>query len=233
MLYLLYCIMKAPVVDGAPAMAGVTGKAVSFITAHGLVAAISELDAVKNAPPVAELVVYGRVIEELFRMQAVVPMRYGCVLDGMPAVSRLLEEKKREYGELLDELDGHVEMGIRILLPEQMVKPRPEVPPADGCGYLAMRKAHYSMRDQHSLHHQALMERYVQAFSGLQCEHRAETATRDGAIILSLYYLVPKSQVGLFREIFQRAVEQEGSKTLISGPWPPYNFAAPEIAPEV
>ena len=123
MLYLLYCIMKAPVVDGAPAMAGVTGKAVSFITAHGLVAAISELDAVKNAPPVAELVVYGRVIEELFRMQAVVPMRYGCVLDGMPAVSRLLEEKKREYGELLDELDGHVEMGIRILLPEQMVKP--------------------------------------------------------------------------------------------------------------
>ncbi len=230
--YLVYCIMKAPVVGDLP-MTGVTGKAVSLITAHGLVAAISELDSMENAPPVAELLVYGRVIEELFRMQAVVPMRYGCFLDGLPAIHRVLAEKQRLYEELLKELEGHVEMGIRILLPEQGVKLQPEAQPTDGCGYLAMRKAHYQVRDQNSLQHQALMDRYVQAFYGLQCKHRTETATRDGAVILSLYYLIPKSQVSRFRETFQRVVEQEGSKTLISGPWPPYNFACPETTPEV
>ena len=43
--YLVYCIIKAPVVSDGP-MTGVTGKAVSFVTALGLGAAVSEVYAV-------------------------------------------------------------------------------------------------------------------------------------------------------------------------------------------
>ena len=232
MAYLVYCIMKAPVVSGGP-MTGVTAKAVSFVIAQGLGAAVSELAPVGNAPPVSDLLVYGRVVEDLFRMQAVVPMRYGCFLEGLPAIQHILEERNRQYDALLKELEGRVEMGIRILLPEPVAKPRQEAQPVNGCGYLALRKAHYRMQDDNSRHHQALLDRYIQSFSGLSAKHRTEMATEGGSVLLSLYFLIPKSQVNRFRETFQQVVENGESKTLISGPWPPYNFAASDLAPGV
>jgi hypothetical protein len=232
MAYLVYCIMKAPVVSSGP-MTGVTGKGVSFVTAHGLGAAVSELASVENAPLVSELLVYGRVVEDLYRMQAVVPMRYGCFLEGLSAIRGILEERKRQYDALLKELEGRVEMGIRILIPERVVKPPQDAQPADVGRYLALRKAHYRMRDESSRHHQALLDGYVQTFSGLHDKQRTEMTARNGSVVLSLYFLIPKIQVDRFRETFQRVVEHEGSKILLSGPWPPYNFTVPDLPPSV
>ena len=232
MSYLVYCILKAPVAGGWPA-SGVLGRDVFFVTARGLAAAVSEAASLENAPPVAELLAYGRVVEELFSKQAVVPLRYGCFLEGLPAVQRILEEGERPYAELLNGLDGCVEMGVRLLFPEGAVTPTPtpflqETKPVDGGGYLAQRRAHYRLRDEDTRQHQALLDRYVQAFAGLHCKHRAETATRDGSVVLSLSFLIPKIQVDRFRETFRQVAGPEGVKSLLSGPWPPYNFATPE-----
>ena len=87
------------------------------------------------------------------------------------------------------------------------------------------------MQDETLRGRQALIDRYIQAFSGLYARHRTETATKNGAVILSLYFLVPGSKVNLFRENFGRMMEKEKAKALISGPWPPYNFVAADLAP--
>jgi hypothetical protein len=55
---------------------------------------------------------------------AVVPMRYGCFLNGMKAIRNALKERRRQYETLLVQLEGHVEMGIRILLSEKEWRPR-------------------------------------------------------------------------------------------------------------
>lgn len=229
MAYLVYCIMKGAVFGGGP-ITGVKGKEVSLVTGHGLCAAVSEMSSVEGAPPVSELLAYGRVVEDLHRLKAVVPMRYGCFLDGVPDIQRILKERKRQYESLLEELEGHVEMGIRILLPEEGVNPQQEEQPVNGRNYLALRKAHYRMRDETSQHHQMFLDRYIQDFSSLYSKCRTETATKNGAIVLSLYFLIPENTVNLFRESFQRVVENGRSRTLLSGPWPPYNFAIPDRA---
>ena len=118
MTYLLYGIVKEPAVVGA-SMTGMKGQAVSFVAGQGLCAAVSELDAEEGAPPVSELLVYSRVVEDLHRLQAVVPMRYGCFLNGIEAIRNALKERQRQYETLLAQLEGHVEMGIRILFPEK------------------------------------------------------------------------------------------------------------------
>jgi len=228
--YLVYCIMKSAVLGGGP-ITGVKGKEVSFVTGNGLCAAVSEMSSVEDAPPVSELLAYGKVVEDLNRLKAVVPLRYGCFLDGVTDIQRILKERKRQYENLLEELKGHVEMGIRILLPEQEAKPQQEEQPVNGRNYLLQRKAHYRMMDDTSQHHQMLLDRYIHAFSGLYGTYRTETATKNGAVILSLYFLVPGSAVNRFRESFQRVVNDGSYKTLISGPWPPYNFIVPDLAP--
>ena len=230
MAYLLYGIMKDPAVHGG-SMTGVKGKEISFVTGHGLCAAASEMAAEDGAPPVSELLIYSKVVEDFHRLQAVVPMRYGCFLNGIPGILDALKERQRQYHALLEKLEGQVEMGIRLLLFESGATPPQAVPPVNGQNYLTRQRAHYRMRDETSQHHQMLLDRTIKAFSGLYGKHRTETALKNGAVILSLYFLVPENKVNLFRETFWRVVEDGDAKALISGPWPPYNFVTADLAP--
>ena len=249
MAYLVYGVVKEPAVVGG-SLTGMKGRAVSFVAGHGLCAAVSEMDVQEGAPPVSELLVYAKVVEKLHRLQAVIPMRYGCFLNGIIAIRNVLKERQRQYETLLAQLQGHVEMGIRILLPAKERCPRQEetikgpdaLSPAgttaqpkdeqsvDGRAYLAIRKVHYQMQDETLQGRQVLIDRYIRAFSGLYARHRTETDTKNGAVILSLYFLTPESKVNRFRETFGQVAENGDAKALLSGPWPPYNFVTPELA---
>jgi hypothetical protein len=175
-------------------------------------------------PDVSELLVYGNVVEELFRIQTIIPMRFGCFLEGFPAVQCMLEEKKCQYDTLLQELDGCVEMGIRILLPKRDLETQQEMQNIDGGQYLARRRDHYMMQKETSGYQQVLLDRCIQVFSELHCKHLTETTMKNGSTIVSVYFLISKSMTSRFRETFHRLVENEETKALMSGPWPPYNF---------
>ena len=248
MAYLVYGVVKEPAVVGA-SMTGLKGRAVSFVVGHGLCAAVSEMAAAEGAPPVSELLVYSKVVEDLHRLQAVVPMRYGCFLNGIKAIRNALKERRRQYETLLAELEGHVEMGIRILLPEKEWRPRQEETmkgrdalstarttaqpkdeqPVDGRAYLALRKVHYHMQDETLQGRQALIDRYIQAFSGLYARHRTESDTKNNVVILSLYFLTPENKVNRFRETFGLVAENKDAKVMLTGPWPPYNFVTTDL----
>ncbi len=228
MAYLLYGVVKEPVVAGA-AIEGLKGKELSFVADHGLCAAVSELDAEEGAPPVAELLTYARVVEALHRRQAVVPMRYGCFLNGIPAIGDVLKNRQHQYHTLLDELEGHVEMGIRLLIPKTEAPPLQADPVVNGLGYLTRQRVHYQMQEETAQGRQGLIDSYLQAFAGLYARHRAETDVKKDAVILSLYFLTPENAISRFREIFGRVAKNGGAKAMLSGPWPPYNFVAPDL----
>jgi len=235
MAYLLYGILKESVINEI--LTGVKGQPLIFVEAHGLCAAVSELDVEEGAPPVAELLAYAQVVEALHHHQAVVPMRYGCFLNGIPAIQDILKARQRQYEALLAELAGHVEMGIRILLPArecEAISPAgaalPEEAPAiNGRAYLALRKVHYRMQEETTQGRQALIDRYIKAFSGLYARHRTETDAKKESVILSLYFLTPEIDVNRFRETFGGMMAKGNDEAMLSGPWPPYNFVTPEI----
>jgi len=250
MTYLIYGVVKAPALAGA-SMIGLKSRVVSFVVGHGLCAAVSEMATVEGAPSVSELLIYSKVVEDLHHLQAVVPMRYGCFLNGSKAIRNALKERLHQYETLLAQLEGHVEMGIRILLSKKEWRPpRQEVTmkgrdafsttgvtaqpmgeqSVDGRAYLARRKVHYQMQDESLQGRQALIDRYNQAFSGLYARHRTETETKNGTVILSLYFLTPKSKINRFRETFGQIAANGDAKAMLSGPWPPYNFITPDLA---
>jgi hypothetical protein len=229
MAYLVYCVLRHPIVLDEP-LKGLMDKDVFFVTAPSLCMAVSDFDSEEHMPNVPELLVYGNVVEYLFRRQTVIPMRFGCFLDGLPDIQRILEEKKHQYDTLLMELDGCVEMGIRILLPHRVLETQKEneIKNVDGCQYLARRKEHYLMQEEISRYHQALLDRCIQVFSELSRRHRTETVAKNDSVVASLYFLIPKNETDRFRQNFHRFVEKEETKLLMSGPWPPYNFVTAE-----
>lgn len=232
MAYVIYGVVQEPAIVGAP-MTGLQGRDVKFVAGCGLCAAVSEITDPEGAPPVSELLVYCKVVEDLHRLQAVVPMRYGCFLGGIEEIRNALQERRRQYATLLGQLAGHVEMGVRILLPAKGRRPRQEEttpgrdafhPAPDGRAYLARRKGHYHMQNENLQGCREIIDRYIQSFSGLFAKHRTATESKNGGLVCSLYFLTPAGMVDRFRETFGRTAENGEVKAMLSGPWPPYNF---------
>ena len=259
MSFLLYCIMRDPPVECGE-MAGMYGQPVSFVVGEGLCAAVSRVEQEtgheETMPPVSELLVYARVVEELCNTQTVIPMRYGCFLEGLPEIRHSLHGKAKKYAALLVELDGCIEMGIRFFLPVHGRKPQtlgqeaPEnreladgmrgavtrdAPSAvngqtPGISYLAERREQYRIREENSRRDRRILDACVLEYSELKARYRSGSLTTGACESLSLDFLIRKNQVARFREIFRLSNAPVDIRKQISGPWPPYTFVFHENA---
>lgn len=156
-------------------------------------------------------------------------MRYGCLFDEEPQVVELLRLHGEEYAALLRGLDGCVEMGVRVLVERAEdrvpVAEFPSHPP--GAAYLAGRKAVYAEKDRRAHEEGRVVERCREVFAGLfvKCEAECPSSLTPH---VALHFLVKRGAVDPFRRAFRRISRTESARSLLSGPWPPYNFAAPE-----
>jgi hypothetical protein len=219
MKHLLHCIVEQGPDEPAPEL----GTCV--VGAGGLAAVVSRVEETGAAPSVSAVLAFARVVEAMHARQPVIPLRYGCLMESESAIQRLLEDHRQEYGELLGRLCGMTELGIRVLCPAG--------PPSiqgsrssPGAAYLASLRNRYGCGDSLTREEGRLADRISGSLSGCYSEQRREISPAGQGRLLSLYFLTPKTGVERFRDQARRIVAPGGTKLLLSGPWPPYNFAA-------
>ena len=233
---LFYCICRYP----GPEVAGLVGVGdhpVYRITHQRLSAAVSRIGPTDLAPDLTRVRAYERVVNSYHRQGTVIPLRYGCVVSQETRVLELLDEYNPQYESLLQELEGCVEMGLRVLLPtaspgipagpREIAGPPPLAPPAPperlGLAYLTARKAHYAHQDRWTEEYRQVSDRCLAQLAGLFVKYKTE-APSSRLPLLSLYFLIPRRAVETFRRAFRQLTETESARLLLSGPWPPYNF---------
>ena len=257
-MYLLYCIFHSSEAQRQTTLPGVSGQPVFPVAINGISAAVSEISDAHLTPDVPRVMAYQKVIESFHSSQTVIPMRYGCVLRDRPQVVQLLKRCARQYESLLKELDGCVELGIRLMIDDcglsiEELKNR-EIKPENrnllersgnsdlsrelktsGKAYLAARKNHYAKEECITEAKNTIAAQFRAAFAGLFVKCKVETAAitnRQSPIpnpLLSLYFLVPGKSIDPFRQVFRHMGRRmETTKLLLSGPWPPYNFVLPD-----
>lgn len=208
---------------------GVCGAPVRLIDEGVLGAAISWIEPSDLTPNFARALSYAKVVEALHADRVVLPMRYGCLFGQEDQVVELLRVHGEEYAALLRGLDGCVEMGVRVLVERAEGRARvaevPSHPP--GRSYLAGRTAVYAEKDRRAHEEGRVVERCREAFAGLFVKFRAEYSSARAPDV-ALYFLVKRGAVDSFRQAFGRISRAESARLLLSGPWPAYNFAAPE-----
>ena len=250
MSYLLYCILEKPPAMQVPSnIPGIEGEPVTLFARKGLSAAVSKISGANLAPELGKLLAYGKVIESLHRNYTVIPMRFGCLVENRPQLAELLQRNSLNYQRLLLELEGCAEMGIRFLppaersgwVPQVRADPRSGNSPANPTGrnpsapsgraYLANQKLHYDSVDRSTQNIAAVIQSCRKAFAGLYRQCRTETRSSLAppltirAPLLSLNFLVSKNCVKPFRQVFRENCAQRSGELLLTGPWPPYNFA--------
>ena len=114
---LFYCVCRHPGAELSGSLLGVGGRPVYQVAHRGLGMALSEIGLAELNPDIPSVRAYERVVLSYHRRGAVVPMRYGCVVEQESQVIERLSAQGAHYEALLQELDGCVEMGLRVLLP--------------------------------------------------------------------------------------------------------------------
>jgi hypothetical protein len=177
----------------------VGGQPVFPVAIKGISAAVSEISSAHLAPDVPRVMAYKKVIELFHGDRTVIPMRYGCVLRDTLQVIQLLKGNARRYESLLKELDGCVEMGIRVLIddcrlsiedlrnakfgtqnselenfdPQSAIRnPKSKI---TGRAYLAARKDHYAQEEYITEAKNEIAEQFRAALTGLFVKCKAET----------------------------------------------------------
>lgn len=239
---LFYCICRHPGPEWSKPLLGVGGGPVYQVAHGGLGAAVSRLSRAALPPDLPQVKDYERVVLSYHRHHTVIPLRYGCVVEQDSQIIEHLEERGPHYEALLTDLEGCVEMGLRVLLPpghwaavtpggpegsrevagNHTLAPTP-APDRLGLAYLTARKAHYVHQDRWTEAYRQVAGRCQAQFAGLYIRSKTEGPS-PRLPLLSLYFLVRRSGVAAFRRAFQHLAKTESAWLLLSGPWPPYNF---------
>ena len=212
MRYLLYCIFRRGMTV-PPAEC----SEVEIIEEGMLAAATSPW----QDPPGAgldNLKAYARTVAAFHASRTIIPLRYGCVLNSRSQVADWLQQHQADYQRLLEELEGTVEMGLRLLW-----APGREGAPhgASGRRYLDLARLRQMGLTAEEV---SWTDRLLDQLDGLYVREKREARAAPGGRLVSLYLLVPGGEVGHFRERVRGLTVAPDVKLLGSGPWPPYNF---------
>ena len=126
MKHLVYCILR-DVRDPVRSVLspGVEGAPVFLVAEGGLAAACSVVPDGCATPTVPRATAFACVVAVLHKVAAIVPFRYGNLLENREQVLELLQAHRAEFLTFLEEVQGCDEMGLRILLenrPEHSVR---------------------------------------------------------------------------------------------------------------
>jgi hypothetical protein len=227
MKHLAYCIL--PEQKFPPLPRGPDGEPLRAVVEAGLALVFAHVTDAAAHPAVPELLAYARVIEALHQHGPVLPMRYGCLFDNKDQLYDFLCRHQAAFQTRLCELEGCSEMSLRVLSPDaagEESEPQQVVEPeGSGAAYLAARRTCYLVREDQRRQATRLSDKVRQAFQGLFCASRTEQPATKGCSIISLHFLVPSEFIEPLRAAFHQLQLTTSQKLLLSGPWPPYNFA--------
>jgi len=114
----VYGVLSAD--DEPPNIEGIGGAPLREITSDGIAALVSDMGDHELKLGREEMTTHARVLEEALQHGTVLPMRFGVVMAGEPAVkSALLDAHLDELKEQLSEMAGKVELRVRAVYDEQ------------------------------------------------------------------------------------------------------------------
>jgi len=199
---------------------GLSGRPLRLVRCGGVLAVVSARDAAPAVTP-ANLRAHDAIVRRLAtKVDALLPARFGSLVDDERALHEALAPRAVELGQALALVAGCEQMTLRVY---GRAHPSDEagadaVPAGVGPGarYLGRRLRALRVPE---------IEPLRRALGGLV---RAERAERHGTppLIASVYHLVPRGRTRAYRAAILEVRARLGDVSVrASGPWAPYAFA--------
>jgi hypothetical protein len=205
-----------------PERRGLGGAALRALRSDGLAAVYSRHRSLRPSPSPELVLAHERVVESIMERGAVLPLRFGTQLEREDELLAALAERREELLEALERVRGRAELGLRAF-PKNTGTGDSAPDDRSGRAYLLGRAAAHRRAEQAVRELHAPLTEFARA--SLVRERPAPPA------ILVAAYLVDDRRVEEFRARAEElAARQADLQVVVTGPWPPYNFATREDA---
>lgn len=204
---------------------GVHGAPLTLLSCPNLAVLVSPLrtpDALAT-PDVDTVLTYKETVDAAYDARPLVPLRFGTWTDTPEAARALVTERADACRARLDELGGHVEMGIRLTL-DADPQPDSTADAADapsGTAYLRARKQRHD-RVRRPL--DETLKRYREALASRIAADSTTNRSDEGTA--SAAFLVPRPDAEAFARRASQVEPAAGVKAQVVGPWAPFSFAS-------
>ena len=164
-------------------------------------------------------------------VSAILPVRFGTVVDTDRSLAALLEAWSAELEPALGLVERREQMTLRLFGGGAAVADassplsrEPDTGDHPGTSYLG-RLARAQARARSAPELEPLSEALAHIVT-------AERISRHdtGPLLLTAYHLIPRGKARVYRAILKRRAAALGLRAIASGPWPPYAFV-PELGP--
>jgi hypothetical protein len=175
------------------------------------------------------------VVESAMAAGPVVPMRFGSIFSGEPALVAMLTEHRRELERLLELTRGREEWGVKVsadlnALARELVPARAEE--SSGTNYLRQRQAELRAAEQLAgLARERAAELHI-ALAAVSCDALLQpSASPDPSVLMKGAYLIARAdrQAFLTRAEELRRGSDETFRLDLTGPWPAYSFTSVDV----
>jgi hypothetical protein len=218
-----------------PGLLGLDDRPVVGHEIEGLTTWISQSDA-EPALDLDAVERHHRVVESAIA-EDVVPLRFGAWQPDLSALEARIRRTRAELEAALELVRGRVEFGVRVreiaasapaqAEPAVRAQADPAVPAPSGKGYLRALSRREKQRAERRLEQDGLARRIREFLAELVVDERVSYL--DAPEVVALAHLVNRPDEPYYQaRIRSLIVGEAGGYILhVTGPWPPYSFAAP------
>ncbi|MHB8419198.1 MAG: GvpL/GvpF family gas vesicle protein [Myxococcales bacterium] len=143
-----------------------------------------------------------------------------------------VRRRERQFRKIFERIGGREEWGVRLQLERAARASAPARPAASGAAFLrAKRDARFAQVDaaEKGSRRAASLYRRLSSEADEALRRPAPAGAAGARTLLDAVFLVPRRRAGSFRVAARReaaTLEPEGLRLVLTGPWPPYHFAA-------
>lgn len=211
---------------------GMSGEALRVVTCGSLLAVVGDM----SSPPAVTstaLREHDRTIRRLTAItDAVLPMRFGSMVDGELELARRLEPAEAALEAALVRVAGREQMTVRVYERQargeagtrNAVAPAAAADLGPGARYLLERR-----RTHENDPHRAALDAVLAAPASFIRAQRIESHG-SRPLIASVHHLIERGQGEAYTAVLHAGTaELVDAAVAVSGPWPPYAFASEEL----
>ncbi|MBI2060277.1 MAG: GvpL/GvpF family gas vesicle protein [Nitrospirae bacterium] len=233
--YIYGIIATEEAMNFGPIGIGGTQDEVVTVGAGGLAAVLSNVSSDRPAISRENVSNHVRVIETVAKRFTILPMRFCTVAKSTDEILALLEDRNRELRNLLRDMDGKVEVGIRILwkgmkgIYEEIVGENRKIRElkARAAGGSKQALTHAGQLVEMALEEKKAVEggEYLRPLKKVSVECKEDESRTDNMVVNAVF-LLDRDWVQEFDARIERISEEHGGRLAVKyvGPMPPFSF---------
>jgi hypothetical protein len=205
---------------------GVAGERLRAVAA-GHIAAIAGEVRRMPAPSIRNLRRYAAIMDALAsKVPALLPARFGTVVADPAELTFILRSRARTFRAGLRHVRGRRQMTIHLFSESEYgvgVRRRNRSTAAAADVLRLQRGTQYLRRKMAERAAEQAIPPVIDA--AVRAYIKDQQVERRGGIV-TIHHLVPRAAASKYRAAVERSAHEHGMRLIVTGPWPPYAFAA-------